>query len=44
LTEEDLQKIAELEAINFGVEEEPMKMKGDPMSSLETWEEQLKVA
>jgi len=43
LTEDDLRKIAELEAINFGVEEEPMKMKGDPMSSLEAWEEKLKV-
>jgi hypothetical protein len=44
LTDEDLRKIAELEGINFGVEEEPMKMKGDPMSSLEAWEEKLKVA
>jgi len=44
LTEDDLRKIAKLEAINFGVEEEPMKMKGDPMSSLDEWESQLKVA
>jgi len=43
LTEDDLQKIAELAAINFGVDEEPMKMKGDPMSSLDAWEEKLKV-
>jgi aryl-alcohol dehydrogenase-like predicted oxidoreductase len=40
LTEEDLRRIAELEAINFGVEEEPSKFKGEPMSALEEWEAQ----
>jgi aryl-alcohol dehydrogenase-like predicted oxidoreductase len=40
LTAEDLQRIAELAAINFGVEEEPMKFKGEPMSALEEWEAQ----
>jgi len=39
LSEEDLKRIAELEAINFGIEEEPMKMKGESMGVLQTWEE-----
>ena len=38
LSDEDLQRIAELEAINFGIEEEPMIMKGEPMEVLEAWE------
>ena len=38
LTEDDLARIAALEAINFGIEEEPMKMKGEPMEALEEWE------
>ena len=42
LTEGDLQRIAELEKINFGVEEEPGTFKGEPMSTLEEWEEELK--
>ncbi len=39
LTSEDLARIAELERINFGVEEEPMKMKGEPESALREWEQ-----
>ena len=38
LSDEDLKRIAELEAINFGIEEEPMKMKGESMEVLEAWE------
>lgn len=38
LTNDDLAKIAELEAINFGVEEEAMKFKGEPESVLREWE------
>lgn len=41
LTEEDLSRIAELKESNFGVEEEPMKLKGEPMSALEEWEKTL---
>ena len=39
LSDEDLQRIADLEAINFGIEEEPMKMKGESMEVLEVWEQ-----
>ncbi|HEX8552699.1 MAG TPA: aldo/keto reductase [Abditibacteriaceae bacterium] len=38
LTPEDLARIAELKKTNFGVEEEAMKFKGEPMSALEEWE------
>ena len=38
LTDADLQRIAELEAINFGVEEPPPALKGEPPSKLEEWE------
>ena len=38
LTAEDLSRTAELEKINFGVEEEAMKMKGEPESALREWE------
>ncbi|RYG72265.1 aldo/keto reductase [bacterium] len=38
LTAEDMQKIAELTAINFGVPEEKMHVKGEPVSVLEEWE------
>lgn len=38
LSADDLAKIAELEKINFGVEEEPMKFKGEPESVLREWE------
>ena len=41
LTNDDLAKIAELKAINFGVEEEAMKMKGEPESALLEWENLL---
>jgi aryl-alcohol dehydrogenase-like predicted oxidoreductase len=41
LTEEDLQRIAALEIINFGVEEEAPTFKGEPLSALEAWEESL---
>lgn len=43
LTDTDLQRIAELEAINFGVVEETPKFKGEPLSALETWEAELTV-
>ena len=38
LTVDDLARLAELTKENFGVEEEPMKLKGEPMSVLEDWE------
>ena len=38
LTQDDLRRIAELEAINFGVEEEESRFKGEPMSALAEWE------
>lgn len=41
LTAEDLHRIAELEAINFGVEEEASKHKGEPINALEAWEAEL---
>lgn len=40
LSEDDLRRIAELTETNFGVEEEPMRLKGEPMSTLEEWEAQ----
>jgi aryl-alcohol dehydrogenase-like predicted oxidoreductase len=40
LSAEDLQKIAELTEINFGVPEEKMHVKGEPLSVLEEWEAQ----
>jgi aryl-alcohol dehydrogenase-like predicted oxidoreductase len=40
LTDDDLRRIAELEAINFGVEEEAPSFKGEPLSKLEEWEQQ----
>lgn len=40
LTDDDLQRIAALEAINFGVEEDPPSHKGEPLSALEAWEKQ----
>ncbi len=43
LTDDDLRRIADLEAINFGVEEEAMKMKGEPIETLEEWEGKLAV-
>lgn len=43
LSDADLKRIAELEKINFGVEEEIGPFKGEPLSALEAWEEQLKV-
>lgn len=39
LTADDMRRIAELELINFGVEEEPMKFKGEPMEALAEWEQ-----
>lgn len=42
LTAEDMARIAELEATNFGVEEEAGIFKGLPMSALTEWEEQRK--
>ncbi len=38
ISTEDLAKIAELTAQNFGVPEERMKVKGEPQSALEAWE------
>jgi aryl-alcohol dehydrogenase-like predicted oxidoreductase len=38
LTAEDLERISELEKINFGVPEEEPRFKGEPMSALEEWE------
>ena len=38
LSADDLAKLAELTAINFGVPEEKMRIKGEPMSELEAWE------
>ena len=38
LSADDLSRIADLEKINFGVEEEAMKMKGEPESALREWE------
>jgi aryl-alcohol dehydrogenase-like predicted oxidoreductase len=43
LTTEDLERIAQLEKQNFGVEEEPMKFKGEGPEALEAWEEQFAV-
>lgn len=43
LTDEDLARIADLEKINFGVEEEMGTFKGLPMSALGEWESQLQV-
>jgi aryl-alcohol dehydrogenase-like predicted oxidoreductase len=44
LTAEDLQRIQDLAAINFGVEEEPGTFKGDTKESLEAWEQTLATA
>jgi aryl-alcohol dehydrogenase-like predicted oxidoreductase len=44
LTADDLNRIAELEKINFGVEEEEPKFKGEPESALLEWESRLAVA
>ncbi len=44
LTADDLARLAELEAVNFGVEEEEGTFKGLPLSALAEWEEQLKTA
>ena len=44
LTADDLRRIAALKETNFGVPEEPMKMKGEPHSALEEWEASLRVA
>jgi aryl-alcohol dehydrogenase-like predicted oxidoreductase len=44
LTEEDLNRLAELTAVNFGVEEEKMHVKGEPMEMLTEWENQRAVA
>jgi hypothetical protein len=41
LSPADLQRLAELTEINFGVPEEKMKVKGEPQSALETWENRL---
>ena len=38
LSADDLAKLAELTATNFGVPEEKMRVKGEPMSELEAWE------
>lgn len=38
LSDGDLQRIAELTRANFGVEEEPMQFKGEPVQALEEWE------
>ncbi len=38
LSPADLERLAELTAINFGVPEERMKVKGEPHSTLEEWE------
>jgi aryl-alcohol dehydrogenase-like predicted oxidoreductase len=42
LTAEDLARIADLEAINFGIEEEPGRMKGESIETLPQWEEKLR--
>ena len=39
LTADDLSRIAELKLINFGVEEEAMKMKGEAEEALRDWEQ-----
>lgn len=44
LSQEDLDRIAELEKINFGVEEESMKFKGEPIETLNEWEQGLLAA
>jgi aryl-alcohol dehydrogenase-like predicted oxidoreductase len=44
LTDEDLARIAELEAINFGVEEEPPTFKGEPLSAVAEFEASRRVA
>lgn len=41
LSVEDLARLAELEKINFGVEEPSGTFKGEPMSVLEAWEAEL---
>ncbi len=38
LSAEDLARIADLEKINFGVQEDEPRFKGEPMSALEEWE------
>jgi aryl-alcohol dehydrogenase-like predicted oxidoreductase len=44
LSDGDLQRIAELEKTNFGVEEEPMHFKGESREVLNAWEGQRAVA
>ena len=44
LTHDDLSRIAALKETNFGVPEEPMKMKGEPLETLPQWEEKLRAA
>ncbi|MDF2440979.1 MAG: hypothetical protein JWN98_1963 [Abditibacteriota bacterium] len=44
LTADDLKRIAELEAINFGVEEEAPTHKGEAREVLEAWEQARSVA
>ena len=44
LTDDDLQRIADLEKINFGVEEERSTFKGEPMSALAAWEAEMQVS
>ncbi len=39
LTQDDLDRITELEKINFGIEEEPMKFKGEPQELVVNWEQ-----
>lgn len=43
LSEQELEKLAELTQLNFGVPEERMKVKGEPQSALEAWEQTLAV-
>jgi aryl-alcohol dehydrogenase-like predicted oxidoreductase len=44
LTEEDLERITELEKINFGIEEEPMQFKGEGQEVLNGFETARAVA
>ena len=43
LTQDDLQRIIELEKTNFGVAEEAMVFKGEPREVLEAWEQERAV-
>jgi aryl-alcohol dehydrogenase-like predicted oxidoreductase len=44
MSREDMQRLRQLASENFGVQEEPMLLKGEPMHKLEEWEKQRQTA